>query len=104
MKEEQIIEGMVDNFQPLTEQEQEIVLKGLALTYIECLNNAEKSKRKNTKRLWLIQAQTYESIINLLTENKNLLKIGFNHKRVLLKALDDLWKDRYGESHDTNEC
>ena len=97
MEEEKIIEGIVGDFKPLNEKEQEIVLKGLTLTYVECLNNAEKTKRKDKKKLWLIQAETYLTFIRLLTESRALMSLGFNHRTILLKALEQLWQERYGK-------
>lgn len=97
MEEEKIIAGIVSDFKPLTESEQETVLKGLAITYVECLTNAEKSKRKDKQKLWRLQAETYLTFIRLLTESRALMSLGFNHRTILLKALEQLWQERYGK-------
>ena len=100
MNEEELIFKMLDEFKPLTEEEQESVLKGIIITYFECLNNMETSKSKRKKELWRVQMMTYGTFITLLTENKNLKKVGIDRKHFLIKSLKGLWEDKYGKQTD----
>ena len=61
----QFFEKVMSLFKPMTNEEQETLLKMLIFEYLEC---SSKIKGRG-KKYWQVQATTYEFLIHLFTES-----------------------------------
>ena len=88
LEKQEIIEDILSRFSPLTEEEQKLVLYMALLSYFECVEGINKSKKTNDKKLWHHQKETYLLFIDILTKNEELVSAGIPDTReFLLKSL-----------------
>ena len=65
---EEIISKALDNFRPMTEEEQKLLTFIAITSYVECLEGMENAPNLKIKENWYKQASTYQFFISFFVE------------------------------------
>lgn len=91
---EKFIKSVIKRFEPMSEEEQHILLFMLLTCYLECCDGAKNAETEEKKQGWIVQVETYDFIMNLFT--KPLEEIRYNSRKVVLeiakKEMEELFK------------
>ena len=65
---EEIISKALDNFRPMTEEEQKLLTFIAITSYVECLEGMENAPNLRIKDGWRKQASTYQMFLSIFVE------------------------------------
>ena len=65
---EEIISKALDNFRPMTEEEQKLLTFIAITSYVECLEGMENAPNLQIKESWYKQANTYQMFLSVFVE------------------------------------
>ena len=91
---EEIISKALDNFRPMTEEEQKLLTFIAITSYVECLEGMENAPNLKIKENWYKQASTYELFLSFFV--KPMVK-EIDAKEFLLKQAQREYEKMFGK-------